>query len=414
MLEKLEQEAVSVLMKLAPAQTAFPEINWFLNCVYRRFSKKHLLRVAPSLIVLGEDVPRELALALDPAAFFVLGGSLDTCRWSDALLPRDAEPVSRSACGWLLNPTMNLTEDALVVTTLCSDNRRKLVGLLRERGVRVAAADLPPLSNTQDAEEIWLESMSRLIEAMEKHTGRCLSFSLLARTIKESQRVRKSLLDFHQALLEKPGCLAAALTRIIEESVWYAEDREEWTRRLNLLTEKILALTPGGYLSLGTSPWVLLTGSPVVFPNEKLPLLLEESGLYVADWVDAVSIQPQIDPGTPPHFGTVSGLLRQLMASRLSRNISGAFAVNTGYLDTVRWHLETVPVDGIVYHVLKGHIEADFELPRIEKLAEEYGLPLIRVETDYQQQDVEQLRIRMEAFSEMLRQQRQEEVGIAQ
>ena len=414
MLKSLEQEAVSMLMKSASAQTAFPEINWFLNCVYRRFSKKHLLRAAPRLIVLGEDVPRELALALDPAAFFILGGSLETCRWSDALLPRDAEPVSRSACGWLLNPYMNLTEDALVVTTLCSDNRRKLVSLLRERGVKVAAADLPPVSSTEDAEEIWLESMSRLIEAMEKHTGRRLNYSQLASAIKGSQRVRMSLLAFRRALLAKPGCLPAALARIIEESVWYAEDREEWTRRLDLLTAKIQALVPGGYLSLGTSPWVLLTGSPVVFPNEKLPLLLEESGLYVADWVDAVSIPPQIAPGTPPHFGTVSGLLRQLMSSRLPRNISGAFAVNTGYIDTVRRHLETVPVDGIVYHVLKGHIEADFELPRIENLAGEYGLPLIRVETDYQQQDVEQLRIRMEAFGEMLRQQRQEEVGIAQ
>lgn len=414
MLENMEQEAVSVLMKLAPVQTAFPEINWFLNCVYRYFSKKHLLRAAPRLIVLGEDVPRELVLALDPAAIFILGGSLETCRWSDALLPRDAEPVSRSACGWLLNSYMNLTEDALVVTTLCSDNRRKLVSLLLERGVKVAAADLPPVSNTQDAEGIWMESMSRLIEAMEKHTGRRLNYSQLASAIKESQRVRMSLLAFRRALLAKPGCLPAALVRIIEESVWYAEDREEWTRRLDLLTAKIQALVPGGYLSLGTSPWVLLTGSPVVFPNEKLPLLLEESGLYVADWVDAVSIQPQIAPGTPPHFGTVSGLLRQLMSSRLPRNISGAFAVNTGYIDTVRRHLETVPVDGIVYHVLKGHIEADFELPRIEKLAEEYGLPLIRVETDYQQQDVEQLRIRMEAFGEMLRHQRQEEVGIAQ
>ena len=371
MLENMEQEAVSVLMKLAPVQTAFPEINWFLNCVYRRFSKKHLLRAAPRLIVLGEDVPRELALALDPAAFFILGGSLETCRWSDALLPRDAEPVSRSACGWLLNPYMNLTEDALVVTTLCSDNRRKLVSLLQERGVKVAAADLPPVSSTEDAEEIWLESMSRLIEAMEKHTGRRLNYSQLASAIKGSQRVRMSLLAFRRALLAKPGCLPAALARIIEESVWYAEDREEWTRRLGLLTAKIQALVPGGYLSLGTSPWVLLTGSPVVFPNEKLPLLLEESGLYVADWVDAVSIQPQIAPGTPPHFGTVSGLLRQLMSSRLPRNISGAFAVNTGYIDTVRRHLETVPVDGIVYHVLKGHIEADFELPRIENLAEE-------------------------------------------
>jgi benzoyl-CoA reductase/2-hydroxyglutaryl-CoA dehydratase subunit BcrC/BadD/HgdB len=172
-------------------------------------------------------------------------------------------------------------------------------------------------------------------------------------------------------------------------------------------------LPSGSWLRLGAAPWVLMTGSPVLFPNEKLPLLLEESGLYLADWVDAVSIQTELDPGAVPHFASVPELLRQLMASRLAQNASGAFAVNTGLCDALREHLERVPVDGIIYHVLKGHIEADFELPRVEALAEELGLPLIRVETDYQQQDVEQLRIRMEAFGEMLRQRRHEGVRIA-
>ena len=40
----------------------------------------------------------------------------------------------------------------------------------------------------------------------------------------------------------------------------------------------------------------------------------------------------------------------------------------------------------------------------------EYGIPVFRLETDYQYQDVEQLRIRMEAFSEMLVQRRYREV----
>ena len=40
-------------------------------------------------------------------------------------------------------------------------------------------------------------------------------------------------------------------------------------------------------------------------------------------------------------------------------------------------------------------------------------MPVFRLETDYQQQDVEQLRIRMEAFAEMLRQQHMAGMRIA-
>jgi len=57
-----------------------------------------------------------------------------------------------------------------------------------------------------------------------------------------------------------------------------------------------------------------------------------------------------------------------------------------------------------VYHVLKGQIEYDFELERFEELFEKLGTPVFRLETDYNYQDIEQLRVRMEAFSEILNQ----------
>jgi len=88
--------------------------------------------------------------------------------------------------------------------------------------------------------------------------------------------------------------------------------------------------------------------------------------------------------------------------------------VNRGLLNSLEDKLRNLPVDGIVYHVLKGQIEYDFELPEVERLAAEYGVPVFRLETDYQQQDVEQLRIRMEAFAEMLRQRSGERMRMAQ
>ena len=53
----------------------------------------------------------------------------------------------------------------------------------------------------------------------------------------------------------------------------------------------------------------------------------------------------------------------------------------------------------------EGH---PFPRNRCEPYFEEKNLPVIRLETDYQYQDVEQLRIRIEAFSELLVQKRKE------
>lgn len=56
----------------------------------------------------------------------------------------------------------------------------------------------------------------------------------------------------------------------------------------------------------------------------------------------------------------------------------------------------------MVFHVLKGQVEPDFELAYFENYFAELDIPTFRLETDYQYQDIEQLRIRMEAFREML------------
>ena len=410
----LEKEAFEILDEIEAVNTQVHEAQWFLDLMRGAYSDAALNSQKPRLIVLGEDIPQELVLAMDPKAHFILGGSLETTHWSDALLPRDADPVSRSACGWLLNPHFNLAEDALVVTALSSDNRRKLVQLLRGRGIKVSAADMPPKGTTRAGQEAWTQSMLRLVDDMECHLHTRLTYRRLASTIEEKRRLQKGIVAFRQAALAVPQYVPATLRGIIIESVWYAPDRTEWLRQMYRLTGELRALAKARYVRSDDRPRVLLAGSPVIFPNEKLPLLLEASGLNLVDRVDGLSMQLRIPSPQPRRFERVEDLLRRVAEKRLPWEVSGAWTENRGLLAAVKTRMEKQRVDGIVYHVLKGQIEYDFELPRVEALASFLGVPVFRLETDYQQQDVEQLRIRMEAFCEMLRQRNDEEMRIAQ
>jgi benzoyl-CoA reductase/2-hydroxyglutaryl-CoA dehydratase subunit BcrC/BadD/HgdB len=45
----------------------------------------------------------------------------------------------------------------------------------------------------------------------------------------------------------------------------------------------------------------------------------------------------------------------------------------------------------------------DFEYKRIEEELGQLGIPVIRLESDYNEEDVEQLRIRIEAFIELIK-----------
>ena len=411
-MEKLQNEIRTVLEQAGREHCGFPEVNWFLQTMEHAFSADTLMNEKPSLIVLGEDIPRELALALSEHPRFILGGSLETTHWSDVLLPRDADPVSRSACGWLLNDEFNLAENAIVVLALSSDNRRKLASLLRENGIMVAAADMPPRYDTVEAQEAWVTEMLRLADAISSHTHIRLSSCRLKIAIREREQVREAAIDFENIAWQATDSMSPALRDIIMESAWYAPDRKEWVYHLRNLTAQITTWIKQYYHQPDERPWVLLAGSPIVFPNEKLPNLLETSGLYLADRADAIALQTDIpcaDTGR-----SVQRMLRRTAELRMRMETSGAWISNDGLLSAVQNRLEHLPVSGIIWHVLKGQIEYDFELPKVEAMAAEYGVPVIRLETDYQQQDVEQLRIRLEAFAEMLRVRNQERTRIAQ
>ena len=410
MLDKLEAEIYAILEQSSKEHCGFSAVNWFLREMAWHFSTEYLQTVRPDVIVLGEDIPQELVWACSRNPLFVLGGSLETTHWSDALVPRDADPISRSALGWLLNDEFNLTKNALVVMALSSDNRRKMAGLLRRKGIRVAAADMPPYFSEESSLDAWTSEMLLLAKEISVHTRVRLTSHRLNGAIQEKQQMQRAAGNFKSALMNAPDCMSPMLREMILESGWYTGNRREWANHLRQLTGQVIAWNRSYYRQPDTRPWVLLAGSPVVFPNEKLPVLLEASGLYLAARADAVALQADM----PCVAGrTVDSILRQMSKSRLPHEASGAWISNDGLLSAVHNLLEKLPIDGIVYHVLKGQVEYDFELPNIERIAAEYGMPVIRLETDYQQQDVEQLRIRLEAFSEMLRQRSLEGMRLA-
>ena len=60
-------------------------------------------------------------------------------------------------------------------------------------------------------------------------------------------------------------------------------------------------------------------------------------------------------------------------------------------------------IQGVVYHVLRGCLVYDYEYQIMEEEMGKLDVPIIRVESDYNEEDVEQLRIRIEAFIELIK-----------
>jgi benzoyl-CoA reductase/2-hydroxyglutaryl-CoA dehydratase subunit BcrC/BadD/HgdB len=59
-------------------------------------------------------------------------------------------------------------------------------------------------------------------------------------------------------------------------------------------------------------------------------------------------------------------------------------------------------VDGVIHYGLLFCQPYGIEAVKVEKALREKGVPLLKIETDYSMEDVEQLKTRVEAFVETL------------
>lgn len=402
-----ESEYRDVLDRLRRENGTVRSLDYFLNTAEQWFDKAS--RAAP-VTVLGPGVPEELIYAAGAVPHFVLGGSLKATAWADDLVPRDTDPVSRSVLGFLQG--QERPEETLFLVPVSSDSMRKTADLLTRQGRKVHIIDVPPQRRDPSARGKWQEQMLRMTEAVARHTHTIVTKKKLRTAVSLVDGARRALADFLALTWGREDLLTGTARLLVQNSYYYTSDLAGWTRRLRLLSEELRGRQC--YPVLSRRPGVLLLGSPVYFPNYKIPFLVEETGLTVLRNVDVTTQKLLLRPAPPKQSRSLERQIRAVADRWYRWDGSPAYAVNEALYQSVIRLLRGKRVEGVVYHVLKGQIEYDFELERFEALFDDMGIPVFRLETDYQYQDVEQLRIRMEAFSEMLTQNRYREERKAQ
>ena len=407
-----ESEIHDTLDRLGRENGHIRAFSYFLDCAWSWFDPERRQRAKPAVAVLGPGVPEELILAAGAAPYYLLGGSLKSCAWSDDLVPRDTDPVSRSLLGLLQDPQGPDWSGTLFLVPTASDSMRKIAYLLKEQGLAVHIADVPP--RRDDGREKWQTQMLRMTEAVARHTHTHVTARRLRTSIETVDAARQAMREFLTLTWDREDLLTGPARLLVQNSYYQTEDLCQWTKQLLRLNGELQGrrrrYTPGKT----NCPGVLLMGSPVYFPNYKVPFLIQDIGLTVLRSIDMTTLKLQ-SRSIPAGRGQGREALIRAVADRwFSQDGSPAYTVNEAMFREAARCLEQEHIEGVVYHLLKGQIEYDFELPRLEALFDRYGIPVFRLETDYQYQDVEQLRIRMEAFSEMLTQNRYREERMAQ
>ena len=178
---------------------------------------------------------------------------------------------------------------------------------------------------------------------------------------------------------------------------------EQWSQQLHRLNQELARRKKDQhYVSKDKQPRIMITGSPVIFPNIKIPLLIEETGGILVGDETCMGERSLYDP-TVVVDQSFDGLMRSL-ANRYTRPCTcPTFVDNSQRIYRIKQMIKDHQVQGVVYHVLRGCLVYDFEYQTLEDELGKLGVPVIRVESDYNEEDIEQLRIRIEAFIELIK-----------
>jgi benzoyl-CoA reductase/2-hydroxyglutaryl-CoA dehydratase subunit BcrC/BadD/HgdB len=341
--------------------------------------------------------PTEIAVAADAIPLPLCGTRNDPIAAAEQMLPRNLCPLIKSSFGFAVTDSCPFFRfaDIIVGDTTC-DGKKKMFELLS----RYKTTHVLQLPQSQDADlalPLWRAELGRFKAIVESQTGVAITEDRLGTAIHLMNRergARKDLMDINQA---KPAALSGSQLLEILFKVGFLADKEKGIALMQVVTAEA---RNGAFRSedanAASRKRILLTGVPVGLGSDKVVKIVEQSGADVvafencSGYKQAFTVDQEKDP--------LDALAAQYLATPCS-----VMSPNSGRFALLEEMIRSFSVDGVIDLTWQACHTYNVEAFQIaEFLQETCGLPSLHLETDYAESDSEQLRVRIEAYLEML------------
>jgi benzoyl-CoA reductase/2-hydroxyglutaryl-CoA dehydratase subunit BcrC/BadD/HgdB len=341
--------------------------------------------------------PTEIAVAAGAIPLPLCGTRNDPIPAAEEILPRNLCPLIKSSFGFAVTDTCPFFRfsDVIIGDTTC-DGKKKMFELL-ERHKPVHVLQLPSNQTAQSSLSVWRAELERMRRIVESQTGVAITDDDLAQAISLMNRermARKALMDVNRS---QPAPLKGSLLLEILFRVGFLADKEKGIR---LMRQAAAAARDGVFMSPVSSSEgrkrLLVTGVPVGLGSDKVVRIAEQVGADVVAFENCSGYKQafQVDESMDP----MDALAEQYLATPCS-----VMSPNSGRFDLLKEMMVDFSVDGVIDLTWQACHTYNVEAFQVnEWVMDAIGVPSLHLESDYAESDTEQLRVRIEAYLEML------------
>jgi len=342
-------------------------------------------------------VPDEIIFAAGADRLVLCGGRTDTIARAEQSLPRNICPLIKSSfgavvdacCGGNLSCAHVQLVDVVVAEATC-DGKKKMYELLPEY-LPTYVLDLPQKPGSPEAITYFLSELRKFGTYLEDLTGNAINEEQLKKEINSSNETRRLLHRlFDMRRCDPPPITGSEVLQVMQKQFFLSPD--QFREGIRQLCEEMEHRIPPAR----SGPRIMISGCPMSAGNTKISDIVEKKG--------AVIVVEESCTGTRSFWDLVEEDKEPwtALAERYLRIPCACMTPNDQRISHIVDLARRYHVDGIVYYTLQFCHGYNIERLRVQKALKKEKIPLLAIESDYGDSDVEQIGIRIDAFLEMV------------
>jgi benzoyl-CoA reductase/2-hydroxyglutaryl-CoA dehydratase subunit BcrC/BadD/HgdB len=342
-------------------------------------------------------VPDEIIFAAGADRVILCGGKNETVSIAEQYLPRNICPLVKSSFGSIINDGCSGIKscshfsmvDMIVAENTC-DSKKKMYELLGDY-VPTYVIDLPQRPDTPEALKYFLSELEKFKDAMEQLTGSKVTTEGLRQEIKSSNETRQLLHRLYELRKRDPSPISGAdVLKILQKQYFLSPDKLK--EYLQILINEVGSIEPEQV----HKPRIMISGCPMPGGNTKVTEIIESKG--------GVIVTEESCTGTRSFWDLVDENKEPMiaLAERYIKIPCSCMSPNDRRIDNILELARDFRIDGVIYYTLQFCHGYNIEKQKVQKALKEAGIPMLSIETDYSDSDVEQIGLRVDAFMEMI------------